>query len=131
MLFRSHSGPTITEWVMDVEPKQNGRHSPKSPPPKPSTRTTAERKKRAASTSLILGDCRQKMKELKTSSVDAIICDPPYPEIAQRSKDYPKISEADWHEALMSVTHWGFFHLGRIFCPSHRPVNPLCFGIEG
>jgi DNA modification methylase len=45
------------------------------------------------------GDCRDVLAALPAASVDAVICDPPYPEI---SRDYGRMSEADWH-AMMRV----------------------------
>lgn len=49
---------------------------------------------------LMEGDCVERMNEIPDGSVDAIICDPPYPEI---DRDYGRMSEADWHEMMRKV----------------------------
>jgi DNA modification methylase len=49
---------------------------------------------------LRLGDCIEQMKTLGDGSIDAIITDPPYPEI---SRDYGRMSEAEWHEMMRGV----------------------------
>jgi DNA modification methylase len=43
------------------------------------------------------GDCLELLPSLSDTSVDAVITDPPYPEI---DRDYGRISEADWHELI-------------------------------
>jgi DNA modification methylase len=58
---------------------------------------------RLEATTLIHGDCRQKIKSIDTNSVDVVFCDPPYPEIKRRSDDYPQISEADWFDLMKEV----------------------------
>jgi DNA modification methylase len=63
-------------------------------------RSPAERQARIAATTLICGDCRAEMKKLATSSIDAIICDPIYPEV---NREYGKISEKDWHALMKEV----------------------------
>jgi DNA modification methylase len=55
---------------------------------------------RLAATTLIYGDCRDKLKEIASKSVDAIITDPIYPEI---DRDYGRISEAEWHDLMHDV----------------------------
>jgi hypothetical protein len=49
---------------------------------------------------LMLGDCIEKMGEIEDGSVDAIISDPPYPEI---SRPYGRMTEADWHSMMRGV----------------------------
>lgn len=49
---------------------------------------------------LHLGDCRSVMATLGAGSVDAIVCDPPYPEI---DRPYGRLTEADWHELMRVV----------------------------
>jgi DNA modification methylase len=49
---------------------------------------------------LRLGDCLEQMKTLGDSSIDCIITDPPYPEI---SRDYGRMTEAEWHEMMRGV----------------------------
>jgi DNA modification methylase len=49
---------------------------------------------------LRLGDCIEQMKTLGDGSIDCIITDPPYPEI---SRDYGRMTEAEWHEMMRSV----------------------------
>ena len=73
----------------------------RSPKPlKPVARTAAARKARVSKATLICGDCREEMKKLRTSSVNAIISDPIYPEV---NRDYGKITEADWHDLMKEV----------------------------
>lgn len=55
---------------------------------------------RLAATTLIHGDSRQRLKEIKSRSVDAIICDPPYPEV---NREYGRISEVEWHDYMRVV----------------------------
>jgi DNA modification methylase len=47
-----------------------------------------------------LGDCRDLLKTLGDGSVDAIITDPPYPEI---TRDYGRMTEVEWHEMMRGV----------------------------
>ena len=63
-------------------------------------RSPAERQSRLGATSLIHGDCRSEMKRLPTSSVDAIITDPIYPEV---NRGYGRIGEAEWHDLMHDV----------------------------
>jgi DNA modification methylase len=49
---------------------------------------------------LMLGDCLERLGEIAAGSVDAIICDPPYPCI-QRS--YGTLTEAEWHALMRGV----------------------------
>ncbi len=49
---------------------------------------------------LHLGDCLDVMPSIPTASVDAIICDPPYPCI---SRPYGRMTEADWHTMMRGV----------------------------
>jgi hypothetical protein len=49
---------------------------------------------------LLLGDCTERMAEIATASVDAIIADPPYPEI---DRPYGRMTEAEWHAMMRRV----------------------------
>lgn len=49
---------------------------------------------------LRLGDCLDVLKTLPDGCVDAVICDPPYPEI---SRPYGRMTEAAWHEMMRNV----------------------------
>jgi SAM-dependent methyltransferase len=49
---------------------------------------------------LMLGDCRERMCEIDDGSIDAIICDPPYPCI---DREYGRWTEAEWHELMRAV----------------------------
>jgi DNA modification methylase len=49
---------------------------------------------------LLLGDCVQRMGEIEDASVDAIICDPPYPHI---KRPYGCLTEAEWWDLMMGV----------------------------
>lgn len=60
----------------------------------------ADAEDRLAATTLIHGDCREKLKDIRSRSIDAIITDPIYPEI---DKEYGRISEKDWHELMQDV----------------------------
>lgn len=60
-------------------------------------RPPAERRARMDAATLIHGDCRKELKRIATSSVDAIICDPIYPEV---SREYGRISERQWHDLM-------------------------------
>jgi hypothetical protein len=55
---------------------------------------------RVTSTTLFYGDCRKKLKEIATASIDAVITDPIYPCV---KREYGKISEAEWHELMRTV----------------------------
>ena len=46
------------------------------------------------------GDCTEIMRRLPDASIDAVITDPPYPEI---SREYGRMSEADWWDMMMGV----------------------------
>lgn len=46
------------------------------------------------------GDCLEWMRTLPDKSVDAIVSDPPYPEI---SRDYGRLSEPEWHVLMRGV----------------------------
>jgi hypothetical protein len=63
-------------------------------------RSPAERQARIAATTLICGDCRAEMRKLAAGSIDAIICDPIYPEV---SREYGRMSEKDWHAMMREV----------------------------
>jgi DNA modification methylase len=49
---------------------------------------------------LLLGDCLERMGEIEAGSVDAIITDPPYPEI---DRSYGRLTEAEWHVLMRGV----------------------------
>lgn len=49
---------------------------------------------------LHLGDCLEVMAGMPDASVDAIVTDPPYPEI---SRDYGRMTEAEWHTMMRGV----------------------------
>lgn len=49
---------------------------------------------------LIHGDCLEVMPTLPDASVDAIITDPPYPEI---DRDYGRMSEPEWWDLMMGI----------------------------
>ena len=68
--------------------------------PKGAKRTSAEKQARLAATTLICGDCRKKLMELPSESVDLLLCDPPYPEI---KRAYGKLSESQWHDLMHAV----------------------------
>lgn len=49
---------------------------------------------------LFEGDCRDALPALEAGSIDAVICDPPYPEV---SRDYGRWTEAGWFEMMRAV----------------------------
>jgi hypothetical protein len=49
------------------------------------------------SVELLQGDCTELIKQIPDASVDAVITDPPYPEI---DRDYGRMTEADWHDMM-------------------------------
>lgn len=54
----------------------------------------------AKSTTLIHGDARKELKKIGTGTIDAIITDPPYPEV---SREYGRMKESDWHSMMQDV----------------------------
>jgi DNA modification methylase len=46
------------------------------------------------------GDCLDIIPKIPDASIDAVITDPPYPEI---DRDYGRMTEKDWHEMMRSV----------------------------
>lgn len=67
---------------------------------------------------LMLGDCLERMAEIETASVDAIICDPPYPEIC---RSYGRMTEVQWHAMMRGVVA----HCRRILNPTGSAVFVL------
>jgi hypothetical protein len=53
-----------------------------------------------ATVRVIEGDCLQVLPTMEAGSVDAVITDPPYPEI---DRQYGRWTEADWWELMMGV----------------------------
>lgn len=49
---------------------------------------------------LYLGDCLDVMPSIPDQSIDVILCDPPYPEIA---RPYGRMTEAEWWAMMMGV----------------------------
>ena len=49
---------------------------------------------------IIQGDCLDVMPTLEAGSVDAVVTDPPYPEI---DRPYGRMTEADWHAMMRRV----------------------------
>ena len=49
---------------------------------------------------LIHGDCRVELGHIPSGSIDAVITDPPYPEI---KRDYGKLTEPQWHDLMHDV----------------------------
>jgi hypothetical protein len=81
-------------------------------------RSLAERQARIAATTLISGDCQKEMKKLASGSIDAIICDPIYPEV---NREYGRISEKDWHSLMRDV----IFQAKRVLKPKGSAVFVL------
>jgi DNA modification methylase len=53
-----------------------------------------------STTRLILGDCLDVLPTLEAGSVDAVITDPPYPEI---SRPYGRMTEVEWHAMIHAL----------------------------
>jgi len=49
---------------------------------------------------ILHGDCLELLQEIDSSSIDAVITDPPYAEIG---RDYGRLSEPDWHALMRDV----------------------------
>jgi DNA modification methylase len=49
---------------------------------------------------LYCGDCREVMRGMESGSIDAVICDPPYPCI---DREYGRWTEAEWHALMDEV----------------------------
>jgi DNA modification methylase len=64
---------------------------------------------------LMLGDCLDRMAEIADSSVDAIVTDPPYPEI---DRPYGRMTESEWHVMMRAVVE----HSRRVLKPSGSAV---------
>jgi DNA modification methylase len=47
-----------------------------------------------------LGDCRDVLPTIPDASINAVFCDPPYPEI---SRDYGRMTEDEWHDMMHTV----------------------------
>ncbi len=67
---------------------------------KPASRSPEDQAKRLAATTLLHGDCRRRLSEIPSRSVDVVISDPIYPEI---ERGYGRISEAEWHDLMRVV----------------------------
>jgi site-specific DNA-methyltransferase (cytosine-N4-specific) len=64
---------------------------------------------------LIHGDCLQLLDQLAPQSVDAVVTDPPYPEI---DRPYGRLSEADWRDMMRAVVE----KVRRVLKPSGSAV---------
>ena len=64
---------------------------------------------------LFLGDCLEHMAEIEDGSVDAIISDPPYPEI---NRPYGRMTEKEWDVMMRGVVA----HSRRILKPTGSAV---------
>ena len=51
---------------------------------------------------VINSDCLEALSEFPDASIDAVITDPPYPEI---SRPYGRMTEAEWHKLMEGVIH--------------------------
>jgi DNA modification methylase len=67
---------------------------------------------------LMLGDCLVRMAEIPDGSVDAVIADPPYPEI---NRPYGRMTEGEWHAMMRGVVA----HCRRILKPTGSAVFVL------
>lgn len=78
----------------------DGKVQPARKTIRPVLRTPDELQARIDATTLIHGDCREELPKLASSSVDAVITDPIYPEI---DREYGRITEAEWHDLMKIV----------------------------
>lgn len=74
-----------------------------------------EHERRLAAMQLIHGDCRTKLREVATHSVDASFLDPPYPHVV---RPYGTLTEKEWHRLMRLV----LTELHRIVKPSGSVV---------
>jgi hypothetical protein len=81
---------------------QYGKYRATPKPLKTVPRTPSERQARIEAVTLIHGDCRKELKDIESQSVDAVITDPIYPEV---SRQYGRITEAEWHGLMRVVVH--------------------------
>lgn len=63
-------------------------------------RPAEERRARLDAATILHGDCRELLKAIPDASVDAVVSDPPYPEI---DREYGRMSEADWLAMMKAV----------------------------
>ncbi len=76
------------------------RLQPARKPPRAVLRTPEERRARLEATTLLHGDCRDVLPTIPSASVDAIVTDPPYPEVR---REYGRMTEADWLDLMKGV----------------------------
>jgi DNA modification methylase len=62
-----------------------------------------------------LGDCLEILPTIPDASIDAIITDPPYPEV---DRSYGRMTESEWHEMMRTVV----FECRRILKPTGSTV---------
>ena len=85
---------------LDRRTGKDGKLYPAAKPLPVVTRSEAERRSRMNATTLIQGDATIQLKKIATASVDALICDPPYPEV---NRAYGRMTEKDWHEMMHKI----------------------------
>ncbi len=85
---------------LDRRTGNDGKLYPTTKPMAVVTRTEAERRSRIDATTLIQGDSPTQLKKIASASIDAIICDPPYPEV---NRAYGRMTEKDWHEMMHKI----------------------------
>ena len=64
------------------------------------SRLEVQLRSRIDATKLIHGVCTRELKKIATASIDAIITDPPYPEV---NRAYGRMTEKDWHDLMHKV----------------------------
>ena len=87
-LFQGDMNEDVLRRWKNRQTKKNGRPVAKS-----------DRQTRIAATTLIHGDCRDELETIPSKSIDAIITDPPYPEV---KREYGTI-----HREAMALTDGG------------------------
>jgi hypothetical protein len=79
---------------------QDGKYRPAAKALKAVARSPIERKARIEAVTLIHGDCRSKLKDIASKSIDCVITDPIYPEV---NRAYGRITEDQWQDMMKVV----------------------------
>jgi len=79
---------------------QDGKYRPATKALKAVPRSSFERKARIEAVTLIHGDCRTKLKEIASKSLDCVVTDPIYPEV---NRQYGRITEEQWQDMMKVV----------------------------
>lgn len=98
--MRGELQPTGKVFQFEKTLGADGKYRPASKPMPVVHRPPAERQARIDAATLIHGDCRRELTKLASRSVDAVICDPIYPEV---NREYGRLTEREWHALMREV----------------------------